>query len=84
MFLADGDRRQSTREGIEAVLKIWTDPEPGHYKTDFWEFKIPEDRPNIVSVHMKPYQKPHPPIAMAGSSPKSDTLVLAVSAVGSR
>ena len=51
------DRRQSTREGIEAVLKIWTDPEPGHYKSDFWEFKIPEDRPNIVSVHMKPYQK---------------------------
>ena len=83
MFMADGDRRQSTREGIEAVLKIWTDPEPGHYKSDFWEFKIPEDRPNIVSVHMKPYQKPHPPIAMAGSSPRSDTLVLArVNAVG--
>ena len=41
MFMADGDRRQSTREGIDAVLKIWTDPEPGHYKSDFWEFKIP-------------------------------------------
>ena len=26
---------------------------------------------------MKPYQKPHPPIAMGGVSPRSDTLVLA-------
>ena len=42
MFMAGEDRRRSTREGIDAVLKIWTDPEPGHYKTDFWEFKIPE------------------------------------------
>ena len=48
--MAGEDRRRSTREGIDAVLKIWTDPEPGHYKTDFWEFKIPEYRPNIVSV----------------------------------
>ena len=77
MFMAGEDRRRSTREGIDAVLKIWTDPEPGHYKTDFWEFKIPEYRPNIVSVHMKPYQKPHPPIALAGSSARSDTLIFA-------
>ena len=52
-------------------------PEPGHYKSDSWEFKIPEGHPDIVSIHMKPYQKPHPPIALAGSSPKSDTLIFA-------
>ena len=75
--MADGDRRRATREGIDAVLKIWEDPEPGHYKSDFWEFKIPEPRTGIVSIHMKPYQKPHPPIAVAGSSAKSDTLILA-------
>ena len=26
---------------------------------------------------MKPYQKPHPPIALAGSSARSDTLIFA-------
>ena len=30
-----------------------------------------------LRVHLKPYQKPHPPIGVAGVSPKSDTLVLA-------
>ena len=30
-----------------------------------------------MAFHIKPYQKPHPPIGVAGVSPKSDTLVLA-------
>lgn len=30
-----------------------------------------------LQLHLKPYQKPHPPIGVAGVSPKSDTLVLA-------
>lgn len=77
MFMASADRRKATREGIDAVLKIWTDPEPGHYKSDSFEFKIPGGHPDIVSIHMKPYQKPHPPIALAGSSTKSDTLIFA-------
>ena len=28
-------------------------------------------------MHVKPYQLPHPPIAVAGVSPRSDTLLLA-------
>lgn len=72
------DRRQATREGVDAVLKLWQDPEPGLYEGQNWNFRIPEPRDEIgLRVHIKPYQKPHPPIAMAGSSPKSDTLVLA-------
>ena len=68
MFLADGDRRQSTREGIEAVLKIWTDPEPGHYKRRFfWEFiKVPQDRPEYRQCpHEALPETASPPIAMA-------------------
>ena len=77
-FAADGDRRKATREGIEAVLQIWEDPKPGLYETEYWRYKIPEPVDDIgLKVHIKPYQKPHPPIAMGGVSPRSDTLVLA-------
>jgi alkanesulfonate monooxygenase SsuD/methylene tetrahydromethanopterin reductase-like flavin-dependent oxidoreductase (luciferase family) len=72
------DRHKATREGIDAVLKIWMDPKPGLYETENWRFRIPEPKDDIgLRVHLKPYQKPHPPIAVAGSSAKSDTLVLA-------
>ena len=72
------DRRKATREGVDAVLKLWEDPKPGLYEGQNWHFRIPEPKDDIgLRVHIKPYQKPHPPIAMAGSSPKSDTLVLA-------
>ena len=73
-----GDRRKATREGIDAVLKIWQDPKPGLYESEYWRFRIPEPVERIgLGVHIKPYQKPHPPIAVAGSSRKSETLVLA-------
>lgn len=73
-----GDRRKATREGVDAVLQIWEDPKPGLYESDYWSYKIPEPIDKIgLRVHIKPYQKPHPPIAMGGISPRSDTLVLA-------
>ena len=39
--------------------------------------KFPKTVRTSLACTMKPYQKPHPPIAMAGSSARSDTLVLA-------
>lgn len=81
LFMFDdikNDRRTATREGIDAVLQIWADPKPGLYETDVWSYKIPEPVEKIgLRLHVKPYQKPHPPIAMGGVSPGSDTLVMA-------
>ena len=73
-----GEHRGMTRDSIEMVLKIWDDPEPGLYEHKHWRFAIPEPVDSFgLRVHLKPYQKPHPPIGVAGVSPKSDTLVLA-------
>ena len=73
-----GEHRGMTRDSIEMVLKIWDDPEPGLYEHEHWRFSIPEPVDSFgLRVHLKPYQKPHPPIGVAGVSPKSDTLVLA-------
>ncbi|MBM3944243.1 MAG: LLM class flavin-dependent oxidoreductase [SAR202 cluster bacterium] len=74
-----GENRMLTRENLKMVLKIWdgTLP-PGTYENKFWKFTMPESMEELgFWVHMKPYQKPHPPIAAAGLSAKSDTLIMA-------
>ena len=73
-----GEQRDVTREAIDLILQLWDDPKPGLYENKYWRFTVPEPSDDIgLRLHLKPYQKPHPPIAVAGVSPKSDTLVLA-------
>jgi alkanesulfonate monooxygenase SsuD/methylene tetrahydromethanopterin reductase-like flavin-dependent oxidoreductase (luciferase family) len=73
-----GDQRTMTREAVDLVIKLWNDPKPGLYESKYWRFTVPEpDDSYGLRYHVKPYQMPHPPIGMAGVSPKSDTLVLA-------
>ena len=73
-----GEHRGMTREAVDAILRLWEDPQPGHYSHARWSFNVPQPDPEIgLRVHVKPYQQPHPPIALAGVSVKSDTLELA-------
>lgn len=75
---AKGEHREITKQALDTILAIWKNPVPGKYKTSHWEFEIPEPNDNYgLRFHCIPYQKPHPPIAVAGVSPKSDTLLLA-------
>jgi alkanesulfonate monooxygenase SsuD/methylene tetrahydromethanopterin reductase-like flavin-dependent oxidoreductase (luciferase family) len=75
---ATGDQRWMTRDAIDTVLQLWDDPKPGLYEHKYWRFRIPEPIEDVgLRLHLKPYQKPHPPIGVAGLSPKSDTLLLA-------
>ena len=70
--------RTMTRKTIDVILQIWDDPKPGIYESEFWKFTIPEPDDSFgMRFHMTPYQKPHPPIAVAGVSSKSDTLRMA-------
>jgi alkanesulfonate monooxygenase SsuD/methylene tetrahydromethanopterin reductase-like flavin-dependent oxidoreductase (luciferase family) len=55
-----------TVEGIDMVLKLWQTEPPFDFKGDFWRIRIDEQRADVSSgVILKPYQKPHPPIAMS-------------------
>ena len=75
---ASGEHREVGREALEQILSLWEDPQPGTYEHARWKYTIPEPTPGSgVGVHTKPYQKPHPPIAVAGLSPGSETLELA-------
>src|SRR5215475_2899665 len=75
-----GQQRGITREVLDTVIAVWTDPKPGVYasRDKHWRFRIPEPQEDIgLRLHLRPYQRPHPPIGVAGVSAKSETLVLA-------
>ena len=73
-----GEQRGMTRDAVELVLRLWKDPRPGLYEHKYWRFTVPEPDSEIGQrFHLQPYQKPHPPIAVAGISVKSGTLVQA-------
>ena len=81
MFALDGDSgtpRRMMQESIEIILRLWTEEEPFEHKGEFFHVRLPEARPEAkLGFHIRPFQKPHPPIAVAGTSPRSETLELA-------
>ena len=73
-----GEHREITRTMLDTVLQLWQDPKPGLYESKWWRFRVPELQDDIaLRLHLRPYQRPHPPIAVAGVSANSETLVLA-------
>ena len=55
-----------TVEGIDMVLKLWQTDAPFDFQGDYWRIRIDQQNPEIASgVILKPYQKPHPPVAMS-------------------
>ena len=66
-----------TREALEIILKMWSDPAPFTYKGKYWTVTKPDTMFDFLKPHLKPVQAPHPPIGVAGLSKNSDTLKLA-------
>lgn len=55
-----------TVEGIDMVVKLWQADPPFDLKGQFWHIKIVSPNPELaIGELVKPYQKPHPPIAMS-------------------
>ena len=72
------DNQSYTRAALDTILRLWTDPEPGVYESDGFRFTVPEPDDDIgLRAHVRPYQQPHPPIGVAGVSPRSSTLRMA-------
>src|SRR5689334_18948579 len=67
MFNVDGNagvHRQMTREALD-------------YQGQFWHVTKTDTMLDTLKPHILPFQKPHPPIGVAGVSKGSDTLKLA-------
>jgi alkanesulfonate monooxygenase SsuD/methylene tetrahydromethanopterin reductase-like flavin-dependent oxidoreductase (luciferase family) len=80
MFNVDGnagEHRQMTREALDIILKLWTAEEPFDYPGKYWKVTKTDLMLRTLRPHIKPLQKPHPPIGVAGVSKGSDTLKLA-------
>ena len=72
-----GAMRERMTEAIDLVLRLW-DEGPFDYDGRFYSIRRPQDRSELeIGFHMRPYQQPHPPIAVAGASVRSSTLELA-------
>jgi alkanesulfonate monooxygenase SsuD/methylene tetrahydromethanopterin reductase-like flavin-dependent oxidoreductase (luciferase family) len=56
--------RARLQEGIEVMMQAWTQPGPTSFDGEFNSYKYLNPWP-------LPYQKPHPKIAMVGSSPET-------------
>lgn len=70
-----GEQRDLMNESLEFILDLWNNPKPGDYKNRKWSFTVPERMDDVgLGVHTKPYQTPHPPIAVAGITEKSGSL----------
>jgi len=80
MFNVDGmagENRDMTREALEIILRLWTEDEPFDHKGKYWSVSKTPPMLDSLGPHLKPLQKPHPPIGVAGLSQGSDTLKLA-------
>lgn len=80
MFHVDGMsgvNRDMTREALEIILRLWAAEEPFDFAGKFWNVSRPDTMFGFLKPHLKPLQKPHPPIGVAGLSKNSDTLKLA-------
>ncbi len=62
--LNPGEARERTTEGMELVLKAWTEPQPFGWQGRHFQFRT-------VSVWPRPVQQPHPPTYALGSSRES-------------
>jgi alkanesulfonate monooxygenase SsuD/methylene tetrahydromethanopterin reductase-like flavin-dependent oxidoreductase (luciferase family) len=57
---------------IDIILKLWTEDPPYDLPGQFWPIRVTKQWPEIgLGSLIRPYQKPHPPIALPGMSANS-------------
>lgn len=55
-----------TVEGIDLVLKLWQTEAPFDFKGKYWQVSVNHTDSRLgIGTMLKPYQKPHPPVAMS-------------------
>ena len=70
--------RARSAEVLDVVLKLWASEGPFTYHGSFFDVDTPVFDPvKDRGYYMKPYQQPHPPIAVAASTPSSSSMRMA-------
>ena len=79
LFGLDGTgalHRQMTFEALEMMTQLWTGG-ASDFKGAFWSMGEPHTGLEGLGYYLRPYQSPHPPIAIAAMTPGSPNLRLA-------
>ena len=63
-----GQHREMTRESLEIILRLWSDEPEFDHKGKYWHVTEDGDDARHAPPHIKPFQKPYPPIGVAGVS----------------
>ncbi len=70
--------RARSAEVLDVVLKLWASDGQFTYHGKFFDIETPVFDPvKARGYYMKPYQQPHPPIAVAASTPNSGSMRMA-------
>ena len=70
--------RARSAEVLDVVLKLWASDGRFTYRGKFFDIDTPVlDPVKGRGYYMKPYQEPHPPIAVAASTPDSSSMRMA-------
>jgi len=78
MGLDPSTARGRAAEALEVILGLWQAEDGFEHHGEFFDIEAPElDPVTERGLHMKPLQRPHPPIAVAASTPKSSSLSFA-------
>jgi alkanesulfonate monooxygenase SsuD/methylene tetrahydromethanopterin reductase-like flavin-dependent oxidoreductase (luciferase family) len=74
-----GAVRARSAEVLDVILKLWAcDDDRFRYHGSFFDIETPAFDPvKARGYYMKPYQRPHPPIAVAASTPNSGSMRMA-------
>lgn len=72
-----GQHREMTREALDIILRLWSDEAEFDFQGKYWHVTKTGTMLDTLRPHIMPFQKPHPPIGVAGVSKGSDTLKLA-------
>ncbi len=71
-----GRNRRMTFEALEIMTGLWREGAQD-FKGEFWSIGRTESSFNSLGYHMRPFQFPHPPIAIAALTPGSENHKLA-------
>jgi alkanesulfonate monooxygenase SsuD/methylene tetrahydromethanopterin reductase-like flavin-dependent oxidoreductase (luciferase family) len=70
LFALNGRNREMTFEALEIMTRLWNDG-PSDFNGEFWSMGETRSELPGLGYHLAPYQKPHPPVAIAGLTPGS-------------
>jgi alkanesulfonate monooxygenase SsuD/methylene tetrahydromethanopterin reductase-like flavin-dependent oxidoreductase (luciferase family) len=73
------DRMQMAEESIDHILKLWSTDPPYHLQGEHWTIDMSTWTQHDIKLGYvpKPFQQPHPPIAISAVSPASGSLKFA-------